>query len=413
MIGLAVLGFGVVGSGVVEVIRKGSENISKKAGDQLAIKYILDVRDFSGHPESSIITKDPETIFNDSGVGIIVETIGGVGAAYEFTKRALMSGRHVVTSNKELVAVHGPELLQTARDNNVSYMFEASVGGGIPVIKPIYECLTANEITSITGILNGTTNYILTSMAKEGRNFADALKEAQKKGYAEANPTADIEGYDSCRKIAILLSMALEKYINYKNIPTEGIADIKYEDLKIAESIDCKIKLIAYSKLKNGRISARVCPALIESTHTLAGVDGVFNAILISGDAIGDVMFYGKGAGKLPTASAVVGDIIDIARNIDRVRAATWEVEPMDKLINPESEEAGYFIRVKVENEYEAKRLITEKFGDVEFLNLTGFKGQLAFRTSKGKDIDIRNNIESIKENKSVLEVLTALRILD
>ncbi len=413
MVNIAVLGFGVVGTGVVEVIRKSNESINRKAGDNINLKYILDIRDFPGHPESSIMTKKPDDIFHDPEVNLIVETIGGTGIAYEFTKRALLSGRHVVTSNKELVATHGPELLQIAKEKNVHYLFEASVGGGIPIIKPLYECLAANEITSIMAILNGTTNYILTSMAKEGKDFDTALKDAQVNGYAEANPTADIEGHDSCRKIAILSSIAYGMFVDYKHIPTEGIKNITYDDQKIAQALNFKIKLAAYSKVLGNKVFARVCPVMLTSSHALANVEDVFNAILVSGDAIGDVMFYGRGAGKLPTASAVVGDIIDIAKNIDRSHMYVWTEKQEDNLLNPGEVETRYFVRVKVRNSEEAKNYINKIFGVTEFIGLLGYQDQLAFITNKGPDKEISGNIDKLKEIASVSKVLTSLRAIE
>ena len=409
---IAVLGFGVVGTGVVEVIRKSGESIGRKAGDFINIKYILDVRDFSGHTESEIITKNPEDIFNDSEINIVVETIGGIGVAYEFTKRALMIGKHVVTSNKELVATHGPELLKIAKEKNVNYLFEASVGGGIPIIKPLYECLAANEITSITGILNGTTNYILTSMANDGKNFEDALKEAQVKGYAEANPAADIEGHDSCRKIAILSSIAYGTFVDYKNIPTEGVSQIAVNDLQFAEACNSKIKLIAYSKLIDGKIFARVSPVMLGSTHPLANVEDVFNAILVGGDAIGDVMFYGRGAGKMPTASAVVGDIIDIIKNIDRSHMYTWDEEE-NRMANLDHDKIKYFIRVKIRSMDDAKNFITRNFGISEFVELERWKDQLGFKTQKGLEKEIREKLELISGIGSISEVLATIRVFE
>lgn len=413
MINVAVLGFGVVGSGVVEVIRKSNDSISKKAGDKINLKYILDVRDFTGHPESKIITKNAEDIFSDPEVNIIVETIGGIGAAYEFTKRAMESGRHVVTSNKELVATHGPELLRIAKDKSVNYLFEASVGGGIPIIKPLYECLAANEIESIMGILNGTTNYILTSMVKKGKDFENALKDAQEKGYAEANPTADIEGYDSCRKIAILSSIAFGQYVDYRNIPTEGITKVTFEDLKIAQALNFKIKLIAYCKKNGEQIFARVCPALLDISHALANVEDVFNAILVSGDAIGDVMFYGRGAGKLPTASAVVGDIIDIAKNIDRSHMYLWTERQSDNLADPEDIETRYFVRVKVRNMEEAKRFLNRNLDINEFVEIPECSDQLVFITDKSADKHLTQKLDMLKGIASVSNILTCLRILE
>ncbi|HAA42811.1 MAG TPA: homoserine dehydrogenase, partial [Ruminiclostridium sp.] len=327
MINVAVLGYGVVGSGVVEIIRKNSLSISKKAGKQITVKRILDIRDFPDSPDKDILTKNADDIFNDPDINVVVETIGGITAAYEFTKRALMQGKHVVTSNKELVATHGPELLKLARENSVNYLFEASVGGGIPIIRPLNRCLAANEINRIVGILNGTTNYILSQMKREGKEFDVALKEAQKNGYAEADPTADIEGHDACRKIAILSSIAYDEFVDYKKIYTEGITKITPSDIMYAEKMNSTIKLIAMSEKLNGMIETRVSPVIIENTHPLAGVEDVFNAILVNGDAIGEAMFYGRGAGKLPTASAVVADVIEIVKHWGSFGGDNWNVK--------------------------------------------------------------------------------------
>lgn len=312
MINVAVLGFGVVGSGVVELLEKNAAKIEKKANSRIQVKRILDIRDFSNSPFCKLVTKEPDEIFSDDEISIVIETIGGVGAAYKFTLEAFARGKHVVTSNKELVASHGPELLEIARKNNVAYLFEASVGGGIPIIRPLSQCLAANEISEIKGILNGTTNYMLTLMKNEGLSFDEALKSAQSKGYAEADPTSDVEGHDSCRKIAILSSIAYDEFVDYKKIPTKGITQITHDDILEADKNGSVIKLIASSKRVGSKIEASVSPALIPKNHPLANVDDVFNAILVKGNAIGEAMFYGRGAGKLPTASAVVADIIDI-----------------------------------------------------------------------------------------------------
>jgi len=312
MINVAVLGFGVVGSGVVELMDKNSIKIARKAGSQIRVKKILDIREFPDDSYSTLLTKDPDDIFTDDSISVIVETIGGTEAAYKFTVDAFNKGKHVVTSNKELVASYGPELLDMARKNNVSYLFEASVGGGIPIIRPLSQCLAANEISEITGILNGTTNYMLTMMKKEGLTFDEALKSAQNKGYAEADPSSDIGGHDSCRKIAILSSIAYDEFVDYKKIPTMGISNITLKDIVDAERSGSVIKLIASSRKVKGYVEASVAPLTIPKNHPLANVDDVFNAILVKGNAIGEAMFYGRGAGKFPTASAVVADIIDI-----------------------------------------------------------------------------------------------------
>ncbi len=323
MANIAVLGFGTVGSGVVEVISEGG--VSKKAGEEVYVKKILDIRTFDDSPFKDRITSDFESILNDDSISIVVETMGGCNPAYDFSKRALLAGKSVVTSNKELVATHGVELMQIAREKGIAYMFEASVGGGIPVIRPIVQCLAADEITEIMGILNGTTNYILAQMINKGTPFADALKEAQEKGYAEKDPTADIEGHDTRRKIAILSSLCFGKAVDDSNIPTQGITNVTLEDIAAAEKRGCVIKLIGHSKKnEDGSIFAEVKPMEIPKDNPLSGIEGVFNGILINGSVTGDVMFYGRGAGKKPTASAVIADVVDIIRN-GNTNAPYWE----------------------------------------------------------------------------------------
>lgn len=375
MIKIAILGFGTVGSGVYEVIKKNGESIKRKIGKEVLVKRILDIRDFPDHEEKHLFTKEYNDILNDDEIKIVVEVMGGVSPAYSYTKAALLNNKHVVTSNKELVATHGAELLKIAKDNNINYLFEASVGGGIPIIRPLNQCLAANEISSIMGILNGTTNYILTKMIKEGKTFDDALKKAQEKGYAERNPDADILGYDTCRKIAILSSLVYGKQVDYNLIYTEGITKITKEDILFADSLDCVIKLIGFSELKDDKVFARVSPMIIPSSNPLATVEGVFNAILVKGDSIGDCMFYGKGAGKYPTASAVVADIIDITKNIDKNNRLYWGDGVKDFVIDIKESVSSFMIRVK-ENEIENVRKI---FNDVEFIYARGVKDEVAF----------------------------------
>lgn len=327
MIHVAVLGYGTVGSGVVEVIEKNKELVSKKAGQELNVKYILDLRDFPGDPYESKVVHDYEIILNDEEVSIVCETMGGVRPAYDFTKKALQKGKCVCTSNKELVANHGPELIAVAKENNCNYLFEASVGGGIPIIRPLNASLTAEKIEGITGILNGTTNYILSKMEKEGADFASVLKLAQEKGYAERNPEADVEGYDACRKIAILSSLMLGKNVNYEKIYTEGITKIAADDFVYAKALNKSIKLLAMSKETEEGTLAMVSPFMIDAENPLYMVSGVFNAVLVRGNMLGDSMYYGRGAGKLPTASAVVGDVIECARNQGRFLPCFWDGE--------------------------------------------------------------------------------------
>lgn len=348
LINVAILGFGTVGSGVYEILKKSTDAIAKKAGDILNIKYILDIRDFDDHPEKELFTKDYNDILNDESVKIVVEVMGGLNPAYDFTKSALLAGKTVVTSNKELVATHGTELIEIAKEKSVNYFFEASVGGGIPIIRPLNQCLAANEIQEINGILNGTTNYILTKMFSEGSTFEDALAEAQALGYAERNPSADVDGHDACRKTAILSSLATGKFVDYNNIPTEGIRNISTTDVTFAEKIGYVIKLIGASSVdENGKITALVAPRLVSKENQLSDVNGVFNAILLKGDSLGDVMFYGRGAGKLPTASAVVADIIDGAKHLDVNKWVIWQASGDDIMANPEDAAYKYFVRTE------------------------------------------------------------------
>ncbi len=325
MINIAILGFGTVGSGVYEVLKKDGGIIAGRVGDAVRIKYIVEIRDFSDHPDAQLFTKDYSAVLADNSVSVVVEMMGGIEPAYSFTKDAILHGKSVVTSNKALVAEKGAELFALARENGVFYRYEASVGGGIPVIRPIGTCLAANRITRVMGILNGTTNYILTKMIEEGQSFETALADAQKKGYAEADPTADVEGHDTCRKIAILASLIFGKNVDYKKISTEGITGVEPEDVEYAEAMDSSIKLIGMARIGEDKVYARVSPMLIPNDSPLACVKDVFNAVMLTGDNVGDVMLYGSGAGKLPTASAVVSDVIDIARGISENRRLDWE----------------------------------------------------------------------------------------
>lgn len=353
MVQVAVLGYGTVGSGVVEVIEKNKAEINKKSGEEINIKYILDLRDFPGDPYEDKVVHDVEMILNDPEVKIICETMGGLKPAYDFTKRALLSGKSVCTSNKELVAAHGPELIQVAHANQCNYLFEASVGGGIPIIRPLNYSLTAEKIDAITGILNGTTNYILSKMEKEGADFDDVLKEAQEKGYAERNPEADIKGYDACRKIAILSSLMSGKSINYEEIYTEGITEITPTDFVYAHALGRTIKLLAQSKEQDGNLYAMVAPFMISKSHPLSMVDGVFNAVCVHGNMLGDSMYYGRGAGKLPTASAVVSDVVDCARHLGKVIMCFWDEEAI-QLTCVEQAQRRFFVRVSADKEKQA-----------------------------------------------------------
>ena len=325
MVNVAVLGFGVVGSGVAEVLATNGAHIDQKVDDFIRLKYILDVREFPDSPFAEKVVHDFSVIEQDPEVSIVVETIGGAKAAKEFTERALRAGKSVVTSNKELVASHGYELLQLAKEHNVSYLFEASVGGGIPIIRPLSQCLAANEIEEICGILNGTTNYILTRMVEGGVPFDEALREAQEKGYAEANPAADIEGLDAGRKICILSDLAWGGEVRPEAISVRGISGLSLEDVDVARTLGCRIKLLGRAlRLEDGRTAAYVAPHLVPESSPLSGVDGVFNAVMIRGNAVGDVMLYGRGAGDLPTASAVMGDVLDALAHREKRRSLGW-----------------------------------------------------------------------------------------
>lgn len=415
MINVAILGYGVVGSGVAEVINKNRLSISKKAGQEIEVKKILDVRDFPDSPDKDLITNNSDEVFEDPSIKIVIETIGGIGVAFEFTKRAFQSGKHVVTSNKELVATHGPELLKLAKQNGVNYLFEASVGGGIPIIRPLNQCLAANEINGVTGILNGTTNYILSQMKREGRDFESSLKSAQNNGYAEADPTADIEGHDTCRKIAILSSIAYNEFVDYKNIYTEGIAKISLADMEYAEAMDSVIKLVATSKKVDDKIYARVSPVIIAKSHPLANVEDVFNAIVVKGDAIGEAMFYGRGAGKLPTASAVIADVIDIVKHKGSCSRDVWEKKDYNNVVKIEDCEAKLLVRILTEDIKESKKSIAEIYGNVEFVKLdkNEKENEIGFITPKALEGVLSEKLDKLKNIQSIKKVINEIRIQD
>lgn len=347
MIQVAVLGFGVVGSGVAELIRGTGEGQTKPADELISLKYILDVRDFPKNPFADCFVKDFSVIEQDPDVAIVVETIGGATVALDFTERALKAGKSVVTSNKEIVAQHGYRLMNLAREHGVTYLFEASVGGGIPVLRPLNQCLAANEISEICGILNGTTNYIFTRMIAGGLRFETALREAQEKGYAEQDPTADIEGIDSCRKICILASIAFGFHILPDQVDTTGISRITLEDVACASACGYKIKLLGRAvRAADGTICAYVEPQLVSLQNPLSGVEDVFNAITVKGHATGDVMFYGKGAGKLPTASAVVADVIAIARQMERSAYQPWQAPRPEMTVSSQTVKSRFLVRL-------------------------------------------------------------------
>ena len=359
MVNVAVLGYGTIGSGVVEVLQTNTEVIAQRAGEEIAVKYILDLRDFPGDPNADKIVHDYDIIDKDEDVQVVVECMGGVEPAYTFVKRALLNGRSVATSNKELVAKHGAELIAIAHEKNINFLFEASVGGGIPIIRPLVQCLTADVIEEVSGILNGTTNYMLTRMKEEGISFEEALKEAQEKGYAELHPEADVEGYDACRKIAILTSLAYGQQVDYEDIYTEGITKITAEDFKYAKALGAAIKIFGTSRKEGNKLYAMVAPQMIQADNPLYAVNDVFNAICVTGNMLGDVMFYGKGAGKEATASAVVSDVVDAVKHMNVNVMTIWEdekqeVAPMDEMKN------RFFVRIGASEKAKAEDLFEE-----------------------------------------------------
>lgn len=396
MVNIAVLGYGTVGSGVVEVINTNHEIINKRAGEEINIKYVLDLRDFPGDPVQQILTHDFNDILNDDEVKVVVEVMGGINPAYTFVKQCLAAGKSVATSNKELVASHGPELLAIAKENNVNFLFEASVGGGIPIIRPLNTSITADEVTEITGILNGTTNYILTKMDQEGASYDEVLKQAQDLGYAERNPEADVEGGDACRKIAILTSIVYGKHLDYTKIHTEGITKISTEDFKYADALGVSIKLVGATKKEGDTLYSFVAPMMLDENHPLSGIHDVFNGIFVHGNVVDDIMFYGRGAGKLPTASAVVSDVVDEVKHMGKNIMASWDAEALP-IGDFRDAVNRFFIRVSADAI--TKDEIQKLFGDVTYVTAEGVDGELAFITSsmtEGSFADITAKIDKI-----------------
>lgn len=388
----AIMGFGTVGSGVYEIIKK--HNFTKKAGEDIEISKILDIRDFKEHEAHNLFTKDFSDILKDTEISVVAETMGGLHPAYEFTKDLLSAGKNVVTSNKELVATYGTELLKTAKEHNVNYLFEASVGGGIPIIRPMTSCLLANKIECIAGILNGTTNYILTQMFENAKTFDEALSDAQKLGYAERNPAADIEGHDACRKIAILASLAWGKFVNYKDIPTAGITNISKDDVAAAEKLGYVIKLIGYADCDDdGNITAAVCPMLIKKTSPLAGIRDVFNAVMVKGDSLGEAMFYGKGAGMLATASAVTADIIDCVKHKEaKKHTMYWEDEGNNFMKDIKKSKSAFYVRCDNTDIPEVEKCIE-------------CNGETILLTKKITEEELKEKIGEVKSVIRVLEI--------
>lgn len=404
MINIAVLGYGTVGSGVVEVINTNQDSINRRAGDEIRIKYVLDLRDFPGDPVQEVLVHDYETIVNDPEVDIVVEVMGGLEPAHTFVKRALEAGKSVATSNKALVAKFGPELMNIARNKNINFLFEASCGGGIPIIRALNQSLTADQIDEVTGILNGTTNYMLTKMDMEGSRFESVLMEAQEKGYAEADPTADVEGYDACRKIAILSSLAYGKFLNYEKIHTEGITRITPEDMEYARVMGMSIKLLATSrKLSEDSYYAVVAPFLVGKNNPLYSVNDVYNGIFVHGNVLGDAMFYGSGAGKLPTASAVVADVVDEAKHLHENMPNEWNDQPLP-LADPDQVSGRFFVRVQTTD----LSLIRSVFGTIEQIQVPKAEGETGFVTAQMTLGQYKAKAAEIKA-----EILSMIRIKD
>lgn len=397
MVKVAVMGYGTIGSGVVEILEKNRARIKKTSGEDLEVKYVLDLREFEGDPIQSKIVHDYQVIVNDPEVRVVVETMGGEEPAYTFVKAMLEAGKHVTTSNKALVADKGAELIALAIEKNVNFLFEASVGGGIPIIRPLMSSITGDEIVEISGIVNGTTNYMLTKMTDEGLAFDDVLKEAQAMGYAEKDPTADVEGYDACRKIAILTSLVCGQQVNYEDIHTEGITKITPVDIMYAKEMGRAIKLLAMSRQTKDGYVAMVAPFLLPVSHPLYNVNGVFNAIFVKGNMLGDAMFYGSGAGKLPTASAVVGDIVDMVKHLHTHIVLNWDADPV-QLADYRTNETRFFVRTKA-----SKEEISNTFGAVEFVDIEELSDEIGFVTKTMSEKDYEKKAAKLS---SVLQMI-------
>jgi homoserine dehydrogenase len=403
MVKIAICGYGVVGRGVAEVISENADSISSNAAEDISVKYILDKLDFPGDPFEKLITHDFSEIENDSEVSVVVETMGGVGAAYEFTRRALLAGKSVVTSNKELVASRGHELIAIAKERNLNYLFEASVGGGIPIIRPITQCLAANKLDEVYGILNGTTNYILTEMIQNNASFSDALAGAQANGFAELDPTADVEGHDAARKICILSDLCFGRHIDPNDIKTEGIRSVTLADVEYAKRLGCKIKLLGRG-LRTGRdtVTAYVAPHLVSSQSLLSNVDGVMNGIVVHGNALGDAMFYGAGAGSRPTASAVVADVIDAVKHTKARKYLDWDDAPDGYFTDSSYVASRWYVRAET-----SLQQIGWAFGKVNFVTYPGASSsEYAFAT----DICDKNAMAKLT---SGMNIRSMFRILD
>ena len=402
MISVAIMGHGTVGSGVAEILTTHKQKLFKAVGEELYVKHILDLREFPDSPLADRFTKNFEDIVNDIEVRVVVEVMGGTNPAYDCVKRCLQVGKSVVTSNKELVAKHGAELLAVAKENNANFLFEASVGGGIPIIRPLSQCLVANEVDEIAGILNGTTNFIFGKMINDNMDFSDALKLAQDLGYAERNPEADIEGHDACRKICILASLAFGKHIYPDNVYTKGISEITLDDVKYADSLNYVIKLIGdVKKTEDGKLDIMVAPMLLSKDCILSDINDVFNGILVKGDCTGDVMFYGKGAGKLPTASAVVADVVDCAKHLKARKRIFWTDSDGSQVASYKDSKTAMYIRVAGKGE-----MAQSLFPDSEIMKADG---NTVLMTQEYKFGEIEEKIAKLNENGE--KVLSAIRI--
>lgn len=400
MIYTAIMGHGTVGSGVAELLINHEKMINQKIRDEIKIKYILDLREFKNLEYSSLFTKNFEDILNDYEVKIVAEVMGGINPAYDYVKKCLESGKSVVTSNKELVAEKGAELLKIAEENNVNFLFEASVGGGIPILRPMAQCLAANSINTVTGILNGTTNYILNKMIMDNMDFESALKLAQDKGFAERNPAADIEGGDACRKICILGSLAFGKHIYPKQVKTEGITEITLKDVEFAEAFGYSVKLICIARDNhNGKVSASVRPTFVSKDNILSSVNGVFNAITVNADCTGDVMFYGKGAGKMPTASAVCADIIDCAKHLNAKKYLYWE-DGFDGYVEERDFENQFYVYAFSSDFDLLLKSFEEEFPETKQVIKNKYSGEIAFITNKDFESKIRSKINKLNAEK-------------
>ncbi|MDE7367557.1 MAG: homoserine dehydrogenase [Lachnospiraceae bacterium] len=405
MINIAVLGYGTVGSGVVEVIQTNQEIVNKRAGEEVNIKYVLDLRDFEGDPIQKILVHDYNVILEDEEVKIVVEVMGGEEPAHRFVKQALESGKSVCTSNKEMVAKYGAELIQIAKENKVNFLYEASVGGGIPIIRPLISSLTCDDITEVSGILNGTTNYILTKMRDEGSAFETVLLEAQEKGYAERDPEADVEGYDACRKIAILTSLVCGQQIDYEDIYTEGITKITDKDFLYAKALKGSIKLLGTYQRIDGKVYAMVAPVIISEKHPLYHVDDVFNAVFVHGNMLDDAMFYGRGAGKLPTASAVVSDVVDEVKHMGKNIMQIWEPGKLE-LGNFDDWKHKFLVRIHSEDIDDVNMEdVKNAFGNVLYIQAPGVMNETAFVTEPIEEGVFREGIEKFEGVLSTIRV--------